>query len=90
MSNDESAEQTIARIAGEARAAASQLPHEQRAELIREVVYGVRNAVKEDLTPGGAPGGRESELEGLNPISDAAEKHYEASVKAKQDRERGL
>lgn len=87
MSNAETPEQIVARIVAETRAVASDLPFEQRAFLLREVVNSVRNAVKFDPTFGGAPEGAEWELDGLAPIGDAAETYYFAALAAKQSRE---
>lgn len=87
MSTTETPEQTVARIVTEARAVASDLPFDQRAFLIREVVNSVRNAVKFDPTFGGAPEGAEWELDGLAEIGDAAETYYYAALAAKQSRQ---
>ncbi|GAA1166982.1 hypothetical protein [Nesterenkonia sandarakina] len=86
MNNPESAEELIERLGHEARTAATRLAFDQRAELIRAVVSGVRDGVKFDATLGGAPEGREWELERLTPIHTAAEDHYHETLSAKAAR----
>jgi hypothetical protein len=58
----------------------------QRAALIRAVVTGARDGVKFDPTCGGAPQGRDWEMDGVDPIHQPAEDHYLASLSAEQSR----
>jgi hypothetical protein len=86
MNKNESAEETVERLGREAREAAGRIPFDQRAALIRAVVNGVRDGVKFDPTLGGAPEGREWEMDRLDAVKKAAEDHYFASLSAKQAR----
>jgi hypothetical protein len=88
MSENESPQQIVARIIREAREVASQIPFDERADLVREVTNEVRNAVKFDATVGGAPKGSEWEREGLGQVVAAAEVYYHEALAAKQSRER--
>jgi hypothetical protein len=86
MSPNESAEETVERLGHEAREAAGRVPFEQRAALIRAVVAGVRDGVKFDLTSGGAPEGREWEMDKLDAVLKTVEDYYYASLSTKQAR----
>lgn len=88
MTTNETPQETVARLASEARQVASQIPFEERAGLVREVAHEVLNAVKFDPTIGGAPEGSEWEREGLGGVVAAAEDYYHAALSAKQARER--
>ena len=87
MTENESHQQRVARIIREVREVASQIPFDERAGLIREVAHEVRDAVKFDMTVGGAPEGSEWERDGLGKVDAAAEDYYHAALKAKQSRE---
>ncbi len=63
---------------------AADLRFDERADLVRELVKAVRDAVKFDLIVGGAPGGQEWELEGLGTVAGAAEDYYFAALKEEQ------
>lgn len=86
MQKNESVEETVERLGREAREMTSRMSFDQRAALIRSVVNGVRDGVKFDPTPGGAPEGAAWEMDGLDPIHQAAEDHYHNSLSAKQSR----
>lgn len=87
MSENETPNQTVARIIREVREVASQIPFDERAGLIREVVHAVRDAIKFDPSVGGAPDGRDWELDGVGQVEIAVEEHYFAALKARQGRE---
>ncbi|GMA37788.1 hypothetical protein [Demequina litorisediminis] len=66
----------VDRIISDVRRTAAGLPFDERARLIRGVTHAVREAIKTDVSTGGAPKGRAWELDQLAPINDAAENHY--------------
>ena len=86
MTTTESPQQIAARLAREARIVATDLPFDERADLVRELVKAVRDAVKFDPTIGGAPEGQEWELEGLGSVTHAAEDYFHRALQAKQSR----
>jgi hypothetical protein len=86
MSTNETAEQMIERLGHEARQAAGHIPFDQRAGLIRAVVNGIREGVKFDPTLGGAPEGREWEMDRLDTVYKTVDDHYFACLAAKQSR----
>jgi len=77
-------ESEITNIASQARELAARIPFDDRANILRTVAYEVRQAVKFDPTTGGAPEGREWELEGLGKVCDAAENYYYDALSAKR------
>lgn len=87
MSENESQQQRVGRIIREVREVASQIPFDERAGLIREVAHEVRDAVKFDVTVGGAPDGSQWERDGLGEVEAAANDYYHAALKAKRSRE---
>lgn len=87
MSSAETPDQTAARIVSEARAVASKLPFDERANLLREVSKAVRDAVKFDTTTGGAPQGAEWEKDGLAEVGNAAENYYFEALRERQSRQ---
>jgi len=87
MSETESQQQRVARIIREVREVASQIPFDERAGLIREVAHEVRDAVKFDVTVGGAPEGSQWERDGLAGVETVANDYYNAALKAKHSRE---
>lgn len=87
MTDAETPSQTAARLALEAREVAGSLPFDERANLLRQITKAVRDAVKFDPTLGGAPKGREWEMDGLDPIAQATEDYYFAALREKQSRE---
>lgn len=84
MNNAETPAQAASRIIYEVREVASDLPYDARAKLVREIVKAVRDAVKFDATVGGAPQGRDWELDGLGAVGDAAEDYYHAALREKR------
>lgn len=86
MSENENPAQTVARLIEEVREVAGRIPFDDRAGLIREVVHCVRDAVKFDPTVGGAPEGRDWELDGLGQVEVAVEDYYHAALTAKKAR----
>lgn len=69
-------EREIAQLARQARELATRVPFHERANILRAVTYQVREGVKHDPTMGGAPLGRDWELDGLGQVGDAAEAYY--------------
>lgn len=63
-------------LARKVRMIAADVSHVDRAKIIREVLFQVRQAVKHDCLAAPAPQGREWELERLNEIYAAAEKYW--------------
>lgn len=87
MTDAETPSQAAARLAREAREVAGSLPFDERVNLLRQITKAVRDAVKFDPTLGGAPKGREWEMDGLDPIARATEDYYFAALREKQSRE---
>jgi len=87
MTNAETPDQIVSRLAREAREVAGMLPFDERAKLLREITNAVRDAVKFDATLGGAPKGREWEMDGLDSVTQATEDYYFATLREKQSRE---
>ena len=77
-------ESEIADIARQARELAARVPFDDRANILRTVAFEVRQAVKHDPTMGGAPEGRDWELEGLGLVCDAAENYFYDALRAKR------
>jgi hypothetical protein len=86
MNTIESAEETIERLRLETREAAGRIPFDQRAALIRAVVAGVHDGVKFDLTSGGAPEGRQWEMDQLDVVQKTVEDYFHAALSAKRAR----
>lgn len=86
MNNSENVEEAVERLGREAREIAGRIPFDERAALIRGVVTGVRDAVKFDATLGGAPEGREWEMNKLNLVQQVVEDCYFDALSAKQAR----
>jgi hypothetical protein len=86
MSQTENQDQRVTEIGEKVRAVASQIPFEQRADLIREVIFEVRNALKNEPSIGGAPEGRDWEMDRLARLAQAAEEYYDETLTAKRSR----
>jgi hypothetical protein len=68
--------ETAARLIREARRIAPALPFEERAKLLRGVTHSVRDAVKHDASIGGAPKGRQWEMDELDKIHQVTETYF--------------
>ena len=66
------------------RSAATQLPFEERAELLLRIAEGLRDVLNEEPTGNGAPDGREWEFEALAPVIHAAQEYTDAAYAAKR------
>lgn len=81
-------EQIIATVTGHATQAVGQLDDfVQRAELAVAVVIALRDALYNEVTSGGAPGGREWEVRQLDAVRDAAENYRDEAVRIARSRE---
>lgn len=86
MTSSETPQEVAERIVREIRAVAPQLSYVERAGLLHAAASEVRTALREDETSRDVnpSQGREWELEGLDPISDAAEKAHSRAVQEQQ------
>lgn len=90
MPAHETADAAAVRLVRETREVAGALPFEKRADLLRDVVKAIRDAVKFDpLAQGAAPAGMDWELEGIGVVGDAAENYYYSALNAKIAADRG-
>ena len=71
-------------VAKRVRALAVDLPPEDRAKLIREVLFQVREAVKRDLPSQLCPNGKQWELERLNDLYARAERHWMSTLERQE------
>lgn len=72
----------ISFVSRDVRALAAAIPAHDRAKLIREVVFQVREAVKSDSSTEDAPRGRKWELDRLNQLYALANTYWTETLAA--------
>jgi len=84
MIHEDSPTASARSLVQQTRATAAHLDFHDRADLLRNLVKAIRDAVKFDPLQGGrAPAGHEWELDGMAAVGDAAEGYYDNAVRAK-------